>query len=259
MNIFSDTEITGFVDNGYVKLPEVIPAAICEEVSDILWHDTGVDRNNRSTWTRPVIRLGGYSQEPFRQAANMPQLLLAFDQLLGKNSWEPRGGLGSFPIRFPSDEDPGDTGWHVDASFPGDDPADIFSWRINVHSKGRALLMLFLFSDTGYLDAPTRILAGSHKHVAKILAPYGDEGLTFAELAAKLDELPGLPETSATGNAGTVYLCHPFLVHAARKHIGTYPKFMAQPPLVLKEPFLLEDQPQNCSPVERAIVQALLN
>jgi hypothetical protein len=36
----------------------------------------------------------------------------------------------------------------------------------------------------------------------------------------------------ATGRAGDVYLCHPFLVHAAQPHRGTRPRFMAQPPLM---------------------------
>jgi hypothetical protein len=40
------------------------------------------------------------------------------------------------------------------------------------------------------------------------------------------------PEVLATVDAGTVYLCHPFLVHAAQRHQGTAPRFMAQPPLV---------------------------
>ena len=35
-------------------------------------------------------------------------------------------------------------------------------WRANVHRKGRALLMLFLFSDVGIHDSSTRIRVGSH-------------------------------------------------------------------------------------------------
>src|SRR5690606_28837951 len=34
---------------------------------------------------------------------------------------------------------------------------DFLEWRANVTSKGRALLMLFLFSDVGDRDAPTRL------------------------------------------------------------------------------------------------------
>ena len=39
-------------------------------------------------------------------------------------------------------------------------------------------------------------------------------------------------EVLATGSAGTVYLCHPFIVHSAQSHRGTRPRFMAQPPLL---------------------------
>lgn len=140
--------------------------------------------------------------------------------------WAPCMSMGAFPVRFPSEKDSEDTGRHVDASFAGKDPNDFFAARVNIKSKGRALLMLFLFSDVTELDAPTRILKGSHMDVARLLKPEGDAGLSFTELAQKLPDLPVRPEALATGRAGTVYLCHPFLVHAAQRHRGTEPKFM---------------------------------
>ena len=91
--------------------------------------------------------------------------------------------MGTFPVRFPSPDDPGDAGWHIDVSFGFDEP-DFMSWRANVASKGRALLMLFLFSDVGKDDAPTRIRIGSHFDIARQLAPAGEKGLTLRELAA---------------------------------------------------------------------------
>jgi len=45
------------------------------------------------------------------------------------------------------------------------------------------LLLLFLFSVVAALDAPTVIKSGSHLDVAKILAPAGEECLSFMELA----------------------------------------------------------------------------
>ena len=63
----------------------------------------------------------------------------------------------------------------------------------------------------------------------------------------------GLPEVTATGLAGTVYLCHPFLVHAAQPHRGEAPRFMAQPPLIPKMRFELTRSDGNYSLVEQAI------
>jgi hypothetical protein len=74
----------------------------------------------------------------------------------------------------------------VRAAFSSESARSYFDWRINLRSKGRALLML-----------PS-----------------------------------GMPEATATGVAGTVFLCHPFLVHAAQRHRGATPRFLAQPPLV---------------------------
>jgi hypothetical protein len=63
----------------------------------------------------------------------------------------------------------------------------------------------------------------------------------------------GMPEAIATGLAGTVYLCHPFLAHAAQPHRGVAPRFLAQPPLYPRVPFELERSDGGYSLVERAI------
>jgi hypothetical protein len=258
--VLSDVQIQQFIDDGFVKLADAFPRHLAEEARAILWRDTGCDPDDPATWTKPVIRLGFYSQEPFAKAANTPRLHAAFDQLAGKGRWLPRGNLGTFPVRFPSPEDPGDAGWHIDVSFAGDDgdPADFFSWRANVASKGRALLMLFLFSDVGEDDAPTRIRAGSHLDMARRLAPAGEAGLSLRELCATdFAESAARPQALAIGEAGTVYLCHPFLLHAAQPHRGTRPRFLAQPPLSPREPLRLERRDGDYSPVEEAIRKAL--
>ena len=158
-------------------------------------------------------------------------------------------------MRFPHTDDPGDAGWHIDVSFGTEDP-DFMSWRANVTSRGRALLMLLLFSDVGEDDAPTRIAAGSHRTVARALAPAGEAGMSLGDLVADgafERSVAAGREVLATGEAGTAYLCHPFLVHSAQAHRGKTPKFMAQPPLLPAEPL----RPDGPSPVETAIRLAL--
>jgi len=114
--------------------------------------------------------------------------------------------------------------------------------------------MLFLFSNVGENDAPTRIRKGSHLVVAGLLAPAGEHGMSMIEISkAAADATADLPEALATGEAGTVYLCHPFIVHAAQPHRGTHPKFMAQPPLVPGARFELERADRDYSLVERAL------
>ncbi|HVW83951.1 MAG TPA: phytanoyl-CoA dioxygenase family protein [Bryobacteraceae bacterium] len=256
----SDAQIRQFIHEGYVKIEEAFPRDLADQCRSILWRDTGCNENDPKTWTKPVIRLGMYGQEPFAQAVNTPILHRAFDRLAGPGHWRPRRDLGTFPIRFPSSEDPGDAGWHVDTSFPPENgnAGDFMDWRVNVNSEGRALLMLFLFSDTAENDAPTRIRTGSHLDIARMLAPVGENGLSLRELAANgFAETATRQEVLATGAAGTVYLCHPFLVHAAQPHRGTRPRFLAQPPLLPGKPFVPDRADGAYSPVEQAIRIAL--
>ncbi len=256
----NDTDIDHFIREGFVRIDAAFPRTLADEGRAIIWRDTGCDPNDPSTWTKPVIRLGIYGQQPFAQAATTQVLRDAFDRLVGKGRWVPLNALGTFPVRFPSADDPGDTGWHIDTSFglPTTDPNDFLDWRVNVTSKGRALLMLFLFSDVGADDAPTRIRVGSHIDIARRLAPAGEDGVSLRELAVDgFAETAGRPEVLATGEAGTVYLCHPFLVHAAQPHRGTRPRFLAQPPLLPAEPFKLDRDDGAYSPVEQAIRLAL--
>lgn len=257
MKALSEQQIGQFISDGFVKLDNAFPSLLADECRSILWQASGCDPENPDSWTEPVIRIAERSDAPFRQAANTAILHAAFDQLVGKDNWLPRQSMGSFPIRFPSAKAANDTGWHVDASFPGSDPTDYFNWRINIGSKGRGLLMLFLFSDVTSKDAPTLIKSGSHLDVARILAPAGEAGLSFIELAEQLPTLPERPIEMATGTAGTVYLCHPFLAHAAQNHEGSAPKFMAQPPLHNKHPFNIDAPANDLCPVVAAIVQAL--
>jgi hypothetical protein len=253
MKQLSTEQIDRFILDGFIMIEHAFPTELAEECRSILWKATQREPDNPATWTQPVVRIGEIGLDPFKRAANTIVLHNAFDQLAGEDNWLPRETLGSFPIRFPCKVPAGDTGWHVDASFPGKDASDYLQWRINLHSKGRALLMLFLFSDVTELDAPTRIKPRSHLDVAKLLEPEGENGLSFMELAQRLNNLPVGAETLATGKAGTVYLCHPFLVHAAQDHYGTSPKFMAQPPLLTKKDFNIYRNENDLCPIEKAI------
>lgn len=252
-SILNKEQIEQFIQDGFVRIDNAFSADLACAAVDILWQDIPFDRFNPESWTEPVVRLGMYSQEPFIQSLNAPALYTVFDELIGVNKWIPCKSVGTFPVRFPADKQPNDTGKHVDVSFPDADPGNYFEWRANIKSKGRGLLMLVLYSDVSDNDAPTVIFKQSHIDVARMLYPEGDEGLSFIELATKLKDLPNREEILATGKAGTIYLCHPFLVHSAQPHNGVNPKFMAQPPLLLRGELDIADSTSVFSPVEQAI------
>lgn len=199
-----------------------------------------------------------YGHPPFREALSSSRLHDALDQLVGEGRWVMPAALGAMVVRFPAKDRPWDDGWHIDASFPpDDDPAsqDYFQWRVNSVSRGRSMLMLFLLSDCGADDAPTRVRVGSHMPMARQLAAHGAAGISLADLAREgFDSSTDCEVALATGEAGTVWLLHPFTVHAAQAHHGRTARFLAQPGLGWRDG---PDVERGASSVERAIRIAL--
>jgi hypothetical protein len=250
-----DTMVRDFLRNGFVKVEAAFPERTARECATLLWERTGCDPADPGSWTKPVHWVGDMPQQPFVDAANTPVLHAAFDQLVGAGRWVPRTSLGSFPLRFPHEEEPDDTGWHIEASYQPPGEQQHFA---NLRSRDRALLMLLLFTDVDADNAPTRIRVGSHLDVPPVLAPYGERGTSIFAAAAEIEAATAhRPQALATGRAGDVFLCHPFLVHAAQPHHGSRPRFMAQPPLHPAVQIQLERADGGYSPVETAIRRGL--
>ena len=93
--------------------------------------------------------------------------------------------------------------------------------------------------------------------IARLLEASGKDGIAVRSL--DLGSTSACKEVAATGDAGTAYLCHPFLVHAAQINRGTSPRFMAQPPLFPKAELDIREAKLSSSiyPVEAAIRAAL--
>jgi len=259
--MLTKTAIANFVDDGYLVVRRAVPSDVIAECQNVVWMDLlsrGITRDDRSTWTQPVVRINTREEGPFVAAGTARVLWDAYDQLLGEGTWWKRQGLGgTIPVRFPSDTDPGDAGWHIDGSFEGPD----HSYWVNVHSKMRGLLVLFLLTDVDELSAPTRILRGSHLDVPRILVPFGEEGIRFSHVAPRLPASTfERQQVSAVGTAGDVFICHPFLVHAASwPHRGTRARMIAQPGVAILEPFALRANvaEDDVCPVEAAILRSL--
>ncbi|NLU68761.1 phytanoyl-CoA dioxygenase family protein [Streptomyces sp. HNM0574] len=254
-----EAQVRAFVDDGFVHVEGAFPRETADACRDVLWRSTGADPRDPDGWPPAAVGIGERTEESFREAATASALRAAFDVLVGPGRWQVPDGLGGFVVRFPGGRPAVVDGWHVDVSFPGEDlepgSTDYMRWRANVTSRDCALRMFFLFSDVGEDDAPTRMRRGSHRDVARLLEPAGEAGLDARELARRAGAASAhRPVVHATGRAGDVYLCHPFLVHAGQPHRGTRPRFLGQPKLVPSRPLCGDG---GRSPVEAVIRQAL--
>lgn len=238
--------------DGYVVVRGAFDAVLAAACRELIWDamaGQGFRKDDPGDWP-PLVELDGLAGGPFTSAGTSAALAEACDELIGPGRWtSPVNPGGAVVVRFPS-EDRANAGYHIEGSYDG--PG---GYWVNIHSKARGLLALFLFSDVGPGDAPTRLVCGSHLAVPPFLGPYGEAG-ALADAVFWRPSTLCLPVAHATGTAGDIYLCHPFIVHTATwPHCGSVARMIAQPAVHVRDGFAIDGS--DPSPVARAIVAGL--
>lgn len=215
--------------DGYLKLERAVPRSAADAARAALWRQLGLSPDDPAGWTEPVKWSSDMTgQGPFAELVHSPRLVAALDSICGAGRWQPHGALGNIPVRFPVSPPGDDRGWHIDANTPQPDG----SWAVT--GRPHTVLLLTLLSEVGSDDAPTRIRAGSHRDIARVLS---DEPMALADMGRVVDEASvARPVVYATGQPGDMYVVHPFTAHAADEHRGRTPRFMAQTPVMLTTP-----------------------
>ncbi|MFC6884933.1 MULTISPECIES: phytanoyl-CoA dioxygenase family protein [Actinomadura] len=248
-------DVEGFVRDGHVVIRRAFDADVAAACREVIWsvlESHGIDRADRGTWRAPKVDAACPPGGPFAAAASGAVLVGAIDALIGAGRWQAPIPAHGGTVKFPFEDWPGDTGWHIEGNrWGGED------YWTDARSTGRGLTAFFLFSDVGRNDAPTRLVSGSHLSVPPILAAAGPAGMSGGAVAERLrPSVLHRPVTHATGRAGDVYLLHPFLVHTATwPHTGTTPRMMSQPGIAVPDGFDLDGT--DPSPVAEAIVRGL--
>jgi len=226
--VLSDDEVEGFIRDGYVVVRTAFGAATAAECRAAIWAVLaahGIAADDPATWTQPAVRVPCPEGPAFDAIADAPALVDACDRLIGAGRWRRLDGAGGdVPVRFRSEQWPGDTGYHIEGTWWGGD-----EYWTSVTSPGRGLTALILFGDVEPDEAPTRLVVGSHRFAAPVLAAAGPLGMGGAAAADRLQPSVLCRQVAhATGHAGDIYLCHPLLVHTSTwPHRGRRPRMMA--------------------------------
>lgn len=252
-------DLDAFVRDGYVVIRGAVDADTVRACQDLIWaalERRGVRRDVPGSWPAFTGNMDGLAGEPFVAAYLAPALTAAYDELIGPGRWKRQvrpADLGkSVMVRFPAEER-ANAGYHIEGSYAAPDGSGR-GWA-DIRSRARGLLALILFTDVGRHDAPTRLLCGSHLTVPRFLAPYGEAGAD-SDTELWFPSTLCLNTAHATGKAGDVFLCHPFMVHTATwPHRGTGPRMIAQPAVNAPDGFVLDGS--DPSPVAQAIVKGL--
>ncbi|WP_329005003.1 phytanoyl-CoA dioxygenase family protein [Kribbella sp. NBC_00709] len=231
-------ELDVFERDGIVKLPSAFSADDAARMRDTLWRELserhGMDRDDRTTWT--PLRPTGLKSTKSSRAANAvlsPRVRSALDGLLGE--WLEPKHQGQVLVTMPEGVPwvVPHRQWHTDVGFE-DPPEAVKIWA--------------LLGDLEPGGGGTPQVAGSHKVIERFLTTTEERefkavrddvlrsdpwfrNLTSEERTVdpmEPAELDGLPVrvVELTGQAGDVYLTHPWILHSIAPNAADAPRMM---------------------------------
>jgi hypothetical protein len=249
----TDDQVEQFLTQGFVVIKSAFSREQAEYWSREVWTRLGYDPDDKSTWAQHRIHMPTLNPIAVQELA--PRAYGAICELCGgeerisparwgdgfivnlgeashTTSWEP-----------PSASVPG---WHKDGDF----------FRHFLDSPEQGLLTIVLWSDVLPQGGATFVAADSVPVLAKFLAAHPEgvrpDGFGFQNLIAQCSQF-----LEATGEAGDVYLMHPYLLHASSKNALRLPRLITNPPVHLKEPLRFNRPDGDYSLVEAAVLRSL--
>ncbi|GDY14361.1 hypothetical protein LBMAG53_32390 [Planctomycetota bacterium] len=260
----SQEQLDHFIQFGFVKVPGALDQAFAKDWVERAWVRLGYDPADPATWRETKVHMPGANQCDVREAA--PRAYAAICQLCGGEDrvQHPLTWSDAFIANFaleadrwqPATAEAG--GWHKDGDF----------FLHFLDSPEQGLLTIILWNDVVHRGGPTYLAADSVGVMARFLAEH-PEGVN--PLAHEQPEHgPGFPLhelvgqcrdfREATGSAGDVYLMHPYILHASSANPLRRPRFITNPPILLREPMRFDRSGRDGdvhSPVELAVLRGL--
>jgi ectoine hydroxylase-related dioxygenase (phytanoyl-CoA dioxygenase family) len=266
--VLTDEQVQSFLDNGYLVVKDCLDTNVAASWIAEAYDRLGYDRNDPSTWAKDIIWMDHQNHLPVHKVA--PK---AWDALLdvigGEDRLEPQVmGIksghftsinsflwsDSFIVNFHRGADqpwqppsPNVKGWHKDGSY----------FKHFLDSREQALLPVVMWSDMLHEGGGTFIAPDSVRLMARYLAEHPEgvnpKDFNFQGLISQCTRFE-----EVTGTAGDVAILHPFMLHASSQNTIKQPRFMTNPPVVLKEPMNLNrENPEDFSLLERATLHYL--
>ncbi|MFC1466642.1 MAG: phytanoyl-CoA dioxygenase family protein [Candidatus Brachytrichaceae bacterium NZ_4S206] len=267
--VLTEAQVRSFLEDGYLVVKDCLDRDIARRWIEEAYDRLGYDKNDPATWAKEIVWMDHKNQLPVREIA--PK---AWDAILdvvgGEERLEPQvmrlhhsGHFttinsfiwsDAFIVNFRRGADkpwqppsPQVGGWHKDGSY----------FRHFLDSREQALLTIVLWSDMLHQGGATFIAPDSVRVVARYLYehPEGVEPNEF-NFQALINQCTRFEEL--TGEAGDFVILHPFMLHASSQNVLGRPRFMSNPPVVLKEPMNLNrENPDEFSLLERATLHYL--
>jgi hypothetical protein len=263
--VLTDEQVQHFLTKGYLTIKGCIDPELAQRWTDRTYQRLGYDKQDPNTWEKEFVWMYPEKAIPIKDLSEKAWLAIC-DVIGGEDRIEDQiyqieGHFDkitsakwndAFIVNFHRGSDqeweppsPDVRGWHVDGGY----------FRHFLNSREQALLTILLWSNVAHQGGATFIATDSIKHVARYLAdrPEGVPRVPANEIVKQCTEF-----VEVTGEIGDFTICHPFMIHASSNNLQGTPRFMSNPPVVLKEQLNFNrPNPTDFSLVERGILQAL--
>jgi hypothetical protein len=263
----TDAQVENFLTKGYLVVKNCIDLNIGNRWISDAYKRLGYDPNDPSTWVEGIIWMHHEKELPIRTLA--PRAWDAIVDVVGGDTrietkiW--RAPQNLYPVNSFNWSDAFIANFHNGADRPWQPPsAAVAGWhkdggyfRHFLDSPEQGLLTLVMWTDMCHQGGGTFIAPDSIGVVARCMLEH-PEGLQPGEF--------NLPELIAqchafeevTGEAGDFVIMHPYMLHASSQNVIRKPRWMTNPPVVLKEPFNFNrSDPADFSLVEQVTLRAL--
>jgi hypothetical protein len=250
----TEEQVEEFLTRGFVVIKGAFSRAQAHEWAAQTFTRLGYDPNDKSTWEQSRIHMPTHQSREVKEFS--PKAWGAICELCGgeERIQQPCRWGDGFIVNLGADDhadrweppSPNVSGWHKDGDF----------FRHFLDSPEQGLLTIVLWSDVLPKGGATFIAADSVPVVARFLLEHPEGvlpgGFDFKAMVGECTEF-----LEATGEAGDVYLIHPYVLHASSLNALRLPRLITNPPVHLKEPMNFDRPDGDYSLVEEAILRGL--
>jgi hypothetical protein len=266
--VLTDEQVQSFLDKGYLVVHDALDTRIANRWVDEAYERLGYDKHDPSTWQKDIIWMDHKNQMPVYEVA--PKAWAAVLDVIGGEDRLETQVMGITSGHFTSINsfvwsDAFIANFHRGADQPWQPPsANIKGWhkdgsyfRHFIDSREQALLPIVMWSDMLHQGGATFIAPDSVRVIARYLYQHPEgvdpHNFNFQELVSQCTQFE-----EVLGKAGDFVIMHPFMLHASSNNAIGKPRFMSNPPVVLKEPMNLNrENPEDFSLLERATLHYL--
>ena len=265
--VLSEDQVEQFLDKGYLTVKGCVDPELAKRWIEEGYERLGYDKADPSTWEKDIVWMYPHNRLPIRDVSEKAWGaicdVVGGEDRIDTRDYKAKGHFGQFSALTWSDSfivnfnHGADRPWEPITSENGRWHQDGAFFKHFLNSREQALLTIVYWSDVEHQGGGTFVSPDSVGRIARFLADH-PEGVSPGEIPSKRIIADCSEFVEITGEVGDFVILHPFMLHSSSQNVSGKPRWMTNPPVVLKGPMdLNRENADNFSLLERATLNAL--